>query len=226
MNIILTGAGKGIGFETARNLATEGTHKIIAVSRDISKLAALNLPGLFPYFLDLEQKGYEQKLVRFFRLHFDQVDVLINNAGYLVKKSFQEQSEEDFDRQFHVNVKAPFQLIQACLPYFKEQSHIVNISSMGGFQGSSKYPGLAVYSSAKAALIAMTECLALELKDRKISVNCLALGGVQTEMYSAAFPGAQASETPAGMADFIARFALNGHQHFNGKVLPVTTSNP
>lgn len=226
MNIIITGAGKGIGFETASLLAAEGEHKILAVSRDVAKLEALQHPGLIPLSLDLEKPDFEQELLPVIKNHFDRVDILINNAGYVVNKPIQEQTTEDFDRQMTVNVKAPFILIRACLPLFRERAHIVNISSMGGFQGSSKYPGLSVYSAAKAAMVAMTECLATELKDRRISVNCLALGGVQTEMFAAAFPGQTAALLPAGIASFIAGFALRGHHYFNGKILPVTTSNP
>jgi 3-oxoacyl-[acyl-carrier protein] reductase len=97
---------------------------------------------------------------------------------------------------------------------------------MGGIQGSSKFPGLAAYSSSKGALITLTEMLAEEYKESNISFNALALGAVQTEMLAEAFPGYQASTTAREMARFIADFALNGHQFFNGKVLPVAHSTP
>jgi NAD(P)-dependent dehydrogenase (short-subunit alcohol dehydrogenase family) len=97
---------------------------------------------------------------------------------------------------------------------------------MGGYQGSSKYPGMAYYSASKAALACITECLAVELKDRGISANCLALGSVQTEMFENAFPGFEASVKPAEIAGFIAYFAVNGNKFFNGKILPVAVSNP
>jgi 3-oxoacyl-[acyl-carrier protein] reductase len=105
-------------------------------------------------------------------------------------------------------------------------SHIVNISSMGGYQGSSKYKGLSVYSASKAALSCLSECLAGELKDSGISVNCLALGSVQTGMFEKAFPGFKAPLGPKEMAEFITYFAINGNKYFNGKVLPVAVNNP
>ena len=97
---------------------------------------------------------------------------------------------------------------------------------MGGFQGSAKYKGLSVYSASKAALACLTECLALEFKEYGISVNCLALGAVQTEMFNEAFPGSEAPLDAEQMAEYISGFALNGHKYFNGKILPVAAGNP
>jgi len=107
-----------------------------------------------------------------------------------------------------------------------KNAHIVNIGSMGGVQGSVKFPGLSVYSASKGALAILTECLAEELKNKHININCLALGAVQTEMFSTAFPGAKAVNSSEQMADFIVDFALKGNNLFNGKILPVSVSTP
>ena len=107
----------------------------------------------------------------------------------------------------------------------KNKTHIINIGSYGGFQGSTKFSGLSAYSSSKAALANLTECLAEEFKNFNIAVNCLALGAVQTEMFQKAFPGFSAQSTPGQMAQFIADFALNGHKYFNWKIIPVTVSS-
>jgi 3-oxoacyl-[acyl-carrier protein] reductase len=99
---------------------------------------------------------------------------------------------------------------------------------MGGFQGSSKFAGLSAYSSSKAALVGLTECLAEELKEKNISVNCLAIGAVQTEMLAEAFPGYQAPLSPKQMAEYIFDFAAKGkilHLYYNGKILPVSSSH-
>jgi NAD(P)-dependent dehydrogenase (short-subunit alcohol dehydrogenase family) len=114
------------------------------------------------------------------------------------------------------------------LPYLKRsnQAHIVNIGSMGGFQGSSKFPGLSIYSASKAALANLTECLAEEWKEYNINVNCLALGSVNTEMLQSAFPGYEANVSPHEMAKFIADFSINGRALFNGKVIPVALNTP
>ena len=97
---------------------------------------------------------------------------------------------------------------------------------MGGFQGSAKFAGLSAYSSSKAAVVGLTECLAEELKDKDIFVNCLAIGAVQTEMLSEAFPGYEAPVSPKQMAEYIFDFAIKGSQFYNGKILPVSSSTP
>lgn len=107
-----------------------------------------------------------------------------------------------------------------------KQSHVVNISSMGGVQGSVKFPGLSAYSSSKGALITLTELLAEEYKATGPSFNVLALGSVQTEMLAEAFPGLQAALLPVEMAEYIKDFALNGQKFYNGKILQVSNSTP
>jgi NAD(P)-dependent dehydrogenase (short-subunit alcohol dehydrogenase family) len=97
---------------------------------------------------------------------------------------------------------------------------------MGGIQGSSKFPGLAAYSSSKGAVITLSELLAEEYKEQKISFNVLALGAVQTEMLAEAFPGYVAPLQPLDMAKYIADFSLKGHQFYNGKALQVSASTP
>jgi NAD(P)-dependent dehydrogenase (short-subunit alcohol dehydrogenase family) len=126
----------------------------------------------------------------------------------------------------HVNLSAPARLIQCLLPMMKKGSHVVNISSMGGFQGSQKFPGLSIYSATKAGLASLTECLAEEYKGTGISFNCLALGATDTEMLNEAFPGYKAPFTAEEMASFIVDFALTKHKFMNGKIIPVTISTP
>jgi NAD(P)-dependent dehydrogenase (short-subunit alcohol dehydrogenase family) len=144
----------------------------------------------------------------------------------MIHKPFAELTENDFDRLFGVNVKGAVKLIQFLLPFLRPGSHIVNISSMGGYQGSSKFSGLSLYSASKGALAILTECLAEEFKEEEISVNCLALGAVQTEMLAKAFPGYQAPVLPQSMAEFIKNFAVTGHHFMNGKIIPVSLSTP
>jgi NAD(P)-dependent dehydrogenase (short-subunit alcohol dehydrogenase family) len=97
---------------------------------------------------------------------------------------------------------------------------------MGGFQGSMKFSGLTAYSTSKAALCSFTELFAEEYKNTHIKMNCLCLGAVQTEMLEEAFPGYQAPINPAEMAKFIVNFAEINGDFMNGKVIPVSLSNP
>ncbi|MFO8088017.1 MAG: SDR family oxidoreductase [Bacteroidales bacterium] len=233
MNIIVTGASRGIGYELVKWFARQGKHNILALSRNKSKLQNLQLEAtkdgssrVFVLPFDLVNESFQDDLLPFIRAHLPRVDVLVNNAGLLINKAIEDSSDDDFDRQFDVNIKGPFKLVRGLHEMFSENAHIVNITSMGGYQGSMKFPGLGIYSASKAAVAVFTEALAEEWKDRKVFVNALALGAVQTEMLSEAFPQMTVDTQPADMAAYIGDFALNGHHFFNGKILPVTNSTP
>ena len=146
----------------------------------------------------------------------------------LVNKLFTEITSTDLESVFNVNVFSVFRLIQGILPIMetKTRGHVINISSIGGVQGSVKFAGLSAYSSTKAALACLTECLAEEFKDLNISFNCLALGAVQTEMLEEAFPGYKAPLTAWEMAEFISKFSVNANKVMNGKIIPVSLSTP
>ncbi len=232
MNILITGASSGIGYELAKRFVAESDHHVFAIARREERLKQLleetnYSPGKIDYrCFDLENGDLVSDLLPVVIDQLGTIDILINNAGLLINKPFEQLVASDFDRIFAVNVKSVFLLVQALLPYFNTPSHIVNMSSMGGVQGSAKFPGLSLYSAAKGAVSILTECLAEELKDKEIRVNALAIGAVQTEMLSQAFPGYQAPLSPSEMAAFVADFARNGHRYFNGKVLPVSVSTP
>lgn len=234
MNIIITGASRGIGKEIVKLFASDGKHTVYAVSRNVSRLNQLaseceNLninADVKPITLDLNLDSEIVKFCDDLKLKQVSVDILINNAGVLVNKPFEKLTGDDFDKMFNVNVKSVFLLTQALKPLFNKNAHILNISSMGGYQGSAKFPGLSLYSASKGAVAVLTESLAEELKDDKIFVNCLALGAVQTEMLAEAFPGYQAPLKAEEMASYIYNFAKSGWQVYNGKILPVSLSTP
>lgn len=233
-NIIITGASSGIGFEAVLDLTAKKDNNVIALARSTDKLkrlheiaSDLNFDGgnLYPAQFDIVYDDY-QTLLPFIKSKFEHVDILINNAGILINKPFMDSSMEEIVSMFQTNVLAHANMIQNIVPLMPEGSHILNIGSMGGFQGSSKFSGLAAYSSSKAALAVLTECLAEEFKDKGIRVNCLALGSAQTEMFEAAFPGIEAGKLAFEMGRYIAEFAQNGHQYYNGKILPVALTTP
>lgn len=119
------------------------------------------------------------------------------------------------------------QTVQSVVPKMLQHGgHIVNISSMGGFQGSVKFSGLSAYSTSKAALVSFTELFAEEFKESKIKMNCLCLGAVQTEMLTQAFPGYEAPIKADEMAEYICDFAQHAQRFMNGKIIPVSLSTP
>ncbi len=233
-HFVVTGASRGIGFEVVRALAAEGEgRRIIALARSARELeqcrqvsdrpARDNL--VFPLTFDLMREDYSplQKAVEEFC--GGQIHGVLNNAGKLVHKPFGELTDDDWYHIYKVNVFGMAKLIRFLIPYM-EKGHIVNVSSMGGVQGSVKFPGLSSYSSSKAAVIGLTECLAEEYKDSGLRFNCLAFGSVQTQMLEEAFPGLRAAVTAEEMGAYTARFMLEGGTYFNGKTLEVSGTTP
>ena len=224
-HIIITGTSRGIGFELVQLFAKSG-HKVLALSRNEKPIENLNLENVTYFSFDLNNKEAYKRVEEFVSSNWQNVDILINNAGALLNKPFSETTISDFEHVYKTNVFGVTELTRVVLPFMEKHSHVVTISSMGCVQGSMKFPGLAAYSSSKAAVITLTELLAEEYKESGISFNVLALGAVQTEMLEEAFPGYQAPTTALEMAQYIFDFSLNGNKYYNGKLLQVSSSTP
>jgi short-subunit dehydrogenase len=229
MNIIVNGGTKGIGREVVDKLSQNTNNLIFVTGRNEVILKDLSSSyrnvrtcSIDMSVFDSQTKKLEESVLSSFR----KVDILINLAGYLVARDFLDMKNSEARLIMETNFFGPASLIRTVKPLMHSGSHIVNVSSMGGFQGSSKFRGLSYYSASKAAIACLTECLSVEFQEFGISVNCLALGAVQTEMLNEAFPGYKAPVDAKDMAGFITEFALTGHKFFNGKVLPVAASNP
>ena len=219
--VIVTGASRGIGRALVDTFKVMG-HEVWALSRNIDELK--HIKGIHAVSIDLSDEQQISDWVE--SCGVDHFDVLVNNAGMLINKPFSETTTADFEAVYSVNVFGVAQLIRHLLPLLSVDSHILNISSMGGVNGSAKFPGLAAYSSSKGALGILTELLAEEFKDDGPRCNALALGAVQTEMLAEAFPDYEAPVSATEMATYIADFSLNGHRLYNGKVLPISQSTP
>lgn len=232
MNILITGASKGIGRAITMAFCKKGHHNLFLVARSNLLLNQLRNqckeinPDCYiaDYQFDMNNSSEVKKLAEKISIDAGKIDILINNAGTLVNKKFSEISETEIANIFNVNFFAPAALIRYLIPALLKagKAHIVNIGSMGGYQGSNKYTGLAYYSASKAALGVLTECLAEEFKESGVSFNCLALGAVETEMFSDAFPGSRADVSPEEMAEFIVNFSFSTNPSVNGKIIPVT----
>jgi 3-oxoacyl-[acyl-carrier protein] reductase len=224
-NIIITGTSRGIGFELA-HLFAKNNFRVLALSRNTAPLEQKQHPNITPLSIDISKTADLEKVKSYIETNWTQVDLLINNAGMLLNKPFEDTTKEDFMKVYNVNVFGVAELIRMVLPHLKKGSHVVNISSMGGIQGSMKFAGLSAYSSSKGALITLTELLAEEYRERGIAFNVLALGAVQTEMLSEAFPDFKAPLQPSEMAAYLFDFATTGNRYYNGKVLQVSSTTP
>ena len=223
-NVIITGTSRGIGFEMAKIFANKG-YNVLALSRDSSKITAIN-NNISTLNFDITLDSDHLNLNKLLSSTMNEIHILINNAGLLVNKKFDETSSDDFLNIYNTNVFGVVKLIQTCLPYMKKNGQVINISSIGGVQGSMKFAGLSAYSSSKGALITLTELLAEEYKDLGIHFNVLALGAVQTEMLREAFPGYEAPTSAIQMAEYIFDFATKGSKLINGKIIQISSTTP
>ncbi len=224
--IVVVGASRGIGLEIVKHFAQDSANTIHCFARSFeSENPFSDCLNVTTHALDLAGNSVRNE-VEHIIASLPSIDILINNAGHLVLKPFLELTPEELNLSYQVNVIGVMQTIQACVPKMADPSHIVSISSMGGFQGSMKFPGLSAYSTSKAALVSLTELLAEEFKETGIKINCLCLGAVQTEMLEKAFPGYKALLKPHEMAEYICDFALNAHRFMHGRIIPVSLTTP
>lgn len=223
--VIITGTSRGIGLELV-HLFSKAGYAVLALSRNAKPVSNLNYENITALSFNLNNTEDYKRVEAFIEEEWTHVDILINNAGSIINKPFAETTLEDFHNVYGTNVFGVAELIRRVLPFMPSSGHVVTISSMGGVQGSMKFPGLSAYSSSKGAVITLTELLAEEYKETGPSFNVLALGAVQTEMLAEAFPGYKAPTTPIEMATYIFDFATTGQQFYNGKLLQVSSSTP
>ncbi|MBB6450150.1 3-oxoacyl-[acyl-carrier protein] reductase [Geomicrobium halophilum] len=186
---LITGAGSGIGKETAARLTAEGA-KVILVGRTEEKLqrVAAEVPGSVIYPADVTVKEDTEKLAAFVEREFETLDILINGAGGSRHSSVMDTTEEDWDAMQDVNLKSVFLASKALgavmvqqveKEFEKKPRAIVNVTSLSGHQAGAHIPH---YSSAKAGAINFTKALALELAPYGIRVNSVSPGFVETPL--------------------------------------------
>ena len=221
--IIVTGASRGIGHEIVK-IAEKKGHRVYSISRNIKALKDYSFK--YPRQVDLANEDSIDKFSSEVKNDGVKVDALINNAGAFLNKPFEKISKKEFEYIFQVNVFGLSSITRKVLPIIDSKGHIVNITSMGGINGATKFAGLTAYSSSKGAVNILTELLAEEYKEKGPSFNALAFGAVQTEMLEEAFPGLKAPISAKEIADFILDFSLQGQKYFNGKIIPVSSTTP
>lgn len=224
MNILLSGCSRGIGLQILQVLLnSDKVETVFALSSNINRLPKHS--SIVAVEVDFMTDLWMDKVIEY--VNDKEIHGLINNAGYLYNGKTGAIPQYEINKMLTINYSAPLQLIQGLLDNLKRgKAHIVNIGSMGGVSGSSKFPGLSVYSSTKAALANLSECWAEELKEYGIASNCLALGAVNTEMLHEAFPGYVAPTSAIQIAKAIVEFTLSFDQVMNGKIIPLSVSTP
>lgn len=233
MKVLIIGASSGLGEETTKILSKRADiSALFLVSRNKEKLSALkvevesNGKECDYLSLDLIQTDLiESKLSSF--LSNRDIDVLFFNAGTLVNGRLVDTSQMDVAKTFATNTIAFIETWKAVYPVIKSSSkaQVITSGSMGGVQGSVKFPGLAAYSASKSALASLCEVLAVEHEEERIIFNCLAFGSINTKMLQEAFPDYACEVSPEDMANYVVNF-MTGPRLFNGKVLPVSITTP
>lgn len=225
--IIVAGAGKGIGFACVKEiLESFPKFKVLALSRNTFDLIRLSNENLITTKCDLSIITDSNKKEISNTLLDYNLKGIIFTAGILEIKPIGEITLELFNSIYQNNVWGLMNLIQIIESNLNSTTHIVTIGSMGGHTGTLKFSGMSTYSSSKAALSSLTECIAEELKSKGISANCLNIGAVETEMMKTAFPDFKSQISSENMAKFIVHFTIFSKELFNGKVIPVSSTIP
>lgn len=223
----ITGASRGLGYALAEAFLEMPNVEVLAVTRNVKALGSLQekfQDRLHPVHANIcSSEGREQVFDALKSL--PDLGALLHNAGTLAFEPFIDTDERTLEDVYRVNVFAPYLLTQKLMPLMK-RTHVINISSVGGVQGSLKFAGLSAYSSSKAALNCLTEMWSEEFKDTQLTFNCLALGSVETEMFQTAFPGFQAACSPIQMAAYIVNFAFEAPSVMRGKIISLSLGNP
>ena len=219
--ILVSGSSSGIGFAICEESKKQG-HNVIGISRNINSQATEL--GIRSYSVDVTNQNQINELVNNLTSENITIDILINNAGLLIKDKFRDTTDDAFKKVYDVNIFGLANLTRALLPIINTDGQVINISSIGGVNRSKKFPGLSAYASSKGALITLTEVLAEEYRSRP-RFNCLALGSVKTKMLAEAFPGYEAKIMPDEMAKQILDFAFDQNNTRNGEIITLDKGN-
>ena len=185
--VLISGASKGIGKETAKLFAKNGYNVIVNYNKSENDAITLK-EELLSYGVkcliikaDVTKNSEVLSMVDTAIKEFGKIDVLVNNAGISYFSLAQDTNEEDFDRVFNVNTKSVHLLTKAVLPYMieKKSGVVVNVSSMWGKKGASCE---SIYSASKSAIIGYTKALSKEVGLSGIRVNAVLPGVIDTDM--------------------------------------------
>ena len=183
LKCVVTGGASGIGAATVRRFAAEGAH-ICILDRDLSAAEALAAElGDSHLAMELDVRlevGVEQVAEAVYD-RWGQVDVLVNNAGSELNKTYDETTVEEWDKVLDTDLKGPWLLCKHFVPRMVERGSgsVINISSLNGLVG---FPLSTAYGSAKGGLVVFTRDMAIELATSGVRINCVCPGVIETPM--------------------------------------------
>jgi 3-oxoacyl-[acyl-carrier protein] reductase len=223
--VVVTGASSGIGRAAAESFAARGAF-VALFARSAEKLKSIaerHEDRMLAVAGDVAEPNDIERLFTEVEERFGDCDVLVNNAGMIDPKRVLDTTPEAWDRIFAVNVRGTFLASRRVLPSMlaRRTGAIVNVASISGVLGPEKFPGFVSYNASKAAVIALTEALAVETKACGVRVNCVSPGSVDTEMWAAASGGAPADMTADDVVDTIIFLASERSRAINGQNLHV-----
>jgi NAD(P)-dependent dehydrogenase (short-subunit alcohol dehydrogenase family) len=208
---IVTGASSGIGRSTAELLENRGAH-VITMARSSGSVRG-----------DVADPDAVERVFSEAESRFGSCDLLINCAGMVDPAPLVDTTLEQWRRMFDVNVHGVYLACRRALPSMlaRGSGAIVNVASISGVIGPEKFPGFVSYCASKAAVISMTEALAVEVKSRGVRVNAVSPGSVDTPMWAHVSGGAAASMTADEVAETILFLASDRSRPMNGQNLHV-----
>ncbi|HEY2090269.1 MAG TPA: SDR family oxidoreductase [Thermoanaerobaculia bacterium] len=223
--VVVTGASSGIGRATAELFAREGA--LVAIfARSAEKLTELAGDRILAVAGDVAHEADVEGLFNDVESRFGDCDVLVNNAGMTDVAPLLDTPPDRWDRMFAVNVRGTYLATRRALPAMlaRRSGAIVNVASISGVIGPKKFPGFVSYCASKAAVIEMTEALAVEVRNAGVRVNCVSPGSVDTPMWAEVSGGAPAAMTSDEIARAIRFLASSDSRPMNGQNLNVWSS--
>jgi NAD(P)-dependent dehydrogenase (short-subunit alcohol dehydrogenase family) len=179
---LITGGNSGMGLVTARLFAAEGAKVIITGRRqnDLDEAAKSIGPAALGVQGDVSKMADLNRLFATIREKFGKLDIIFANAGGGTMVPLTEVTEEQFDREFGINVKGLFFTVQKALPLLRDGASIILNSSIAGYKGIERF---SVYSATKAAVRSFARSWTADLKERKIRVNSISPGPIKTPIF-------------------------------------------
>ena len=219
-SVLITGGGSGIGAACAAEFLRRG-RPVVVVGRTASRLKTVK--GALALAGDVGDEAFARRAFAAARKRFGAVDILVNNAALLVKKSFLDTTAAEWDAVMRTNLRGPFLFSREFLR--RPGRAIVNIGSLGGVQGTAKFPGLSAYTVSKYGITGLTAALAVEARPLGVAVFCVAPGAVDTVMLRKAAPGLKAGAVPADIARVVAELAeASSPDLLSGATIPLDTN--